>query len=199
MMLKNLKIASAVCVCLALLMTGGFTYATTCTQVELDNANCAEGLYYNTTKTVGGVTQYSSTVYITHLCPELKEKISIRIYFENNTTQQLVATESSPSVSNTYRVRRKVTGLSCCSNLGMCNKSDVINDEGCTAQWDTSAASNSCTNATVTFWQDTSCKINAQCPRMDGTLGRYQNQYVEYLDMPDVRNCNGHMTTDTNC
>ncbi len=199
MMLINSKITAAVCACLVSLMSSGYTYATSCDQVELGNSNCAEGVYYNDTKSVGGTLQHSARVYIRHLCPELKKKISIRVYFQNNTTQQLVATEDSTRSSKTYKGRGKSTGLRCCSNLGMCNKSDVINDEGCKAQYETSAASNSCTNATVTFWSGTSCKINNQCKQDDGTWSRYQNAYIEYLEVPDLRNCDGYMTTNTNC
>ncbi len=84
--------------------------------------------------------------------------------------------------------RHRIRGISCCSDLGICNRSDAVTDEGCLAQFmRVSMASKQCgaVTASATISGDNySCTITAKC---DTTY--YSTVTVPFVALANVTRC----------
>ena len=92
--------------------------------------------------------------------------------------------------------RHRIRSISCCSDMGICNRSDAVSDEGCLAQFRrVSMASMRCGNITASAaisGDDYSCTITATCtPR--SSINYYSTVTVPFLALGNVNNCNGRL------
>ena len=63
-------------------------------------------------------------------------------------------------------------GVYCCSDLSdLCSKSDVVNNTGCTTQFDSSPASDTCNNVSMST-DSKNCVITADCLEATGSTDR---------------------------
>ena len=113
----------------------------------------------------------------------------------------------------------RVNGIHCCKDVGdLCNKSDLVTIDGCTSQWNSSPASDTCylsggettvfgtimgtgvqsvtassANYTCSFW--------AKCQQIGPDWTQQENatsiKDVHWLDADDVVNCNGVLKEDS--
>ena len=95
---------------------------------------------------------------------------------------------------------RQIRSISCCSDTGICNRSDAVTDEGCLARFrQASAAPLSCYSYTASATspgENYKCTIRARChayfnpfvPRLiDSTIT------VPFVALGDVHNCGGRL------
>ena len=97
--------------------------------------------------------------------------------------------------------RHRIRSISCCSDISdLCNRSDVVTDEGCLARFRQSPASKKCWNASASAaisGDDYSCNVSADCEYIDWAKQRQQwhtNITVPWLELDDVNNCSGWLT-----
>ena len=91
--------------------------------------------------------------------------------------------------------RHRIRGISCCSDIGICNRSDAVTDEGCLAQFKrVSSASMTCMwtfASAVISGDDYSCTITTTC---DPELNHYRSTVtVPFVALGNVNNCNGRL------
>ncbi len=95
------------------------------------------------------------------------------------------------------RVWRRIRSISCCSDLGICNRSDAVTDEGCLARFRrVSPAAPRCRNATASAaisGENYSCIVTARCRSDFSHLFRYipSTITVPFAALGDVHNCGG--------
>ena len=97
--------------------------------------------------------------------------------------------------------RHRIRSISCCSDISdLCNRSDVVTDEGCLARFRQSPASKKCWNASASAaisGDDYSCNVSADCEYFDWGMQRLQrhtNITAPWLELDDVNNCSGWLT-----
>ena len=95
--------------------------------------------------------------------------------------------------------RHRIRSISCCSDISdLCNRSDVVTDEGCLARFRQSPASKKCWNASAAIsGDDYSCNVSADCEYFDWGMQRLQrhtNITAPWLELDDVNNCSGWLT-----
>ena len=97
--------------------------------------------------------------------------------------------------------RHRIRSISCCSDISdLCNRSDVVTEEGCLARFRQSPASKKCWNASATAaisGDDYSCNVSADCEYFDWgkqRLQRHTSITVPWLELDDVNNCSGQLT-----
>ena len=97
--------------------------------------------------------------------------------------------------------RHRIRSISCCSDISdLCNRSDVVTEEGCLARFRQSPASKKCWNASASAaisGDDYSCNVSADCEFFDWGMQRRQrhtNITVPWLELDDVNNCSGRLT-----
>ena len=90
--------------------------------------------------------------------------------------------------------RHRIRGISCCSDMGICNRSDAVTDAGCLAQFRrVSMASMRCGNITASAaisGDDYSCTITATCSRGD-IRNYYSSVTVPFVALANVHVCHG--------
>ena len=91
-----------------------------------------------------------------------------------------------------------IRGISCCSDSGdLCNRSDVLNDEGCLARFlQASSAAATCKNATARYSGERgTCTIAAEClwanPHHVVFPYKHTRILVPFPDLDEVQNCYG--------
>lgn len=199
-MRSSSKVFLAAFVWLASSTLSGGAYAN-CTEVALNDANCAQGVYYNDVVLSGGTRQHSVRVYIKNLCPKL-DKISVRVFFQNSTTQQF-ETSSSTTQLRTYTGRGKGEDLRCCSNTGVCNKNEVVTNASCKSEFEKSSARSTCPEHQRERFQvypgsnsnSDECYIGAFCrdnPRNYRSVN-HSAVTVKYWEVSGLENCNGRL------
>ena len=86
--------------------------------------------------------------------------------------------------------RHRIRGISCCSDMGICNRADAVTDAGCKAQFmRVSMASKQCgaiTASATISGDDYSCTITAKC---DTTY--YSTVTVPFVALANVQVCHG--------
>ncbi len=93
--------------------------------------------------------------------------------------------------------RHRIRGISCCSDMGICNRSDILSDAGCARQFERgSSAAGTCRNATATYSsENASCTISAECRTLDTpVLNVTYNPTritVPVMAVDQVKNCDG--------
>ena len=94
-------------------------------------------------------------------------------------------------------VWRQIRSISCCSDMGICNRSDAVTDEGCLARFRrVSPAAPRCRNPTASAaisGENYSCIVTAQCRNGFSHLFRYipSTITVPFAALGDVYNCGG--------
>jgi len=93
--------------------------------------------------------------------------------------------------------RHRIRGISCCSDMGICNRSNVVTDERCLARFlQASSAAASCRHYTATAEarENYRCAVTAECYLGRDAfrpLYRTSSIAVPWLDLDDVQNCRG--------
>ncbi len=94
-------------------------------------------------------------------------------------------------------VWRQIRSISCCSDMGICNRSDAVTDEGCLARFRrVSPAAPRCRNPTASAaisGENYSCIVTARCRNSFSHLSRYipSTITVPFAALGDVYNCGG--------
>ncbi len=91
--------------------------------------------------------------------------------------------------------RHRIRGISCCSDMGICNRADAVTDAGCLARfWRESSASMTCRvrSASAAISGDNyNCTITAFCD--SAQLGHRTTITAPFVTLGNVNNCNGHL------
>ena len=94
-------------------------------------------------------------------------------------------------------VWRRIRSISCCSDMGICNRSDAVTDEGCLARFRrVSPAAPRCRNATASAdisGETYSCIVTARCRSDFSHLARDVSSTitVPFVALGEVHNCGG--------
>ena len=95
---------------------------------------------------------------------------------------------------------RQIRSVSCCSDLGICNRSDAVTDEGCQARiMQASSAPLSCRSITATATspgENYMCTIQAECYRDPSPfipVTWSSTITVPFVALGDVHNCEGRL------
>ena len=92
---------------------------------------------------------------------------------------------------------RQIRSISCCSDIGICNRSDAVTDAGCLARFkQASSAPLSCraiSASAASPGENYNCTITARCHRNVWPQPIYDSSTitVPFLALGDVHNCNG--------
>ena len=95
--------------------------------------------------------------------------------------------------------QRTIRSISCCSDLGdLCNRSDVVTEEGCLRRFrEVSSAAMSCTEirtASIISGENYSCTIHARCRNRNG-VSFPSGITVPFTDLGKVQNCDSYLTS----
>ncbi len=96
---------------------------------------------------------------------------------------------------------RQIRSISCCSDIGICNRSDAVTDAGCLARFkQVSSAPLSCraiSASAAISGENYSCTITARCHRNVWPHPIYDTSTitVPFLALGDVHNCNGTLNS----
>ena len=95
---------------------------------------------------------------------------------------------------------RQIRSITCCSDLGICNRSDAVTDEGCQARiMQASTAPLSCRSITAyatSPGENYKCTVEAECYRDFDTLipATWSSTItVPFVALGDVHNCEGRL------
>ena len=134
-----------------------------------------------------------STYRVRNTCP---------LYGQVDAKVDLVGARDRTVNLNSGRARRgwawrHIRSISCCSDTGICNRSDAVTDEGCVARLkQVSSAPLSCWNITATAdisGENYSCTLTARC--YENTFPRpftnVSTITVPFFALANVHNCNG--------
>ena len=82
----------------------------------------------------------------------------------------------------------------CCTDLSdLCDRSDLVNEQGCADRWDESSAASLCANERfIPHPEHSRCEISAKCLKDDGTL-RPTSAHVHYHHVYRLTVCDGHL------
>ena len=134
--------AAVLCLCLAVSQTGHASCESN-KRVSLSSAGCLSGEYTNNTSN-WGLTK-SSTFWAYNACNgwgTVVAKIDLKLATDK--TWYLENASQRKGDADTH-----VRSITCCSDLSdLCNKSDVLTVDGCTARFEDSPASDDCEVAT---------------------------------------------------
>ena len=103
----------------------------------------------------------------------------------------------------------RVNGIYCCKDVGdLCNRSDLVTIAGCTSQWNSSPASDTCdlsdgsTSSVTADTDDHTCDFWADCQYTadDGTTQEKATSIgdVHWLNADNVINCDGELKKSYN-
>ncbi len=89
-------------------------------------------------------------------------------------------------------------GVYCCSDLSdLCSISDIVNATSCTTQFDSSPASDTCNNVSMSR-STKNCVVTADCLEATGSTDRNSSALeVYYHHTDDVQNCHGDLMKGT--
>ena len=137
-----------------------------------------------------------SPYYVRNMCPEYG-KVVAKVDLRSAGDRTLHLADGFPREGDTGH---RIQGISCCSDTGaLCNRSDLVTDAGCLAQFRrTSSAAWSCMNETAAAaisGDNYRCTVRARCKTGAFHIGRpvYANASitVPWPDLDDVNNCGG--------
>ena len=136
-----------------------------------------------------------SPYHVRNMCPEYG-KVVAKVDLRSAGDRTLHLNDGLPRDGDT---RHRIRDISCCSDIGeLCNRSDIVTDEGCAAQFNrVSPANGSCGSVTATAvisGGNYDCRISAMC-MISGTMfhDRSSSISVPWLDLDEVRNCDGRL------
>ena len=137
-----------------------------------------------------------SPYHVRNMCPEYG-KVVAKVDLKSAMDRTLHLNDGLPRDGDT---RHRIRGISCCSDIGaLCNRSDVVTDEGCVARFNrASPAARDCWKETATAvisGENYNCTISARC-MISGTMFLYRHSSISvpWLDLDEVQNCNGWLT-----
>ena len=93
-----------------------------------------------------------------------------------------------------YTDKAQPQNIHCCTDLSdLCERSDLVNEQGCRDRWAESAASAQCVQESFNAHPaDSRCEIGAKCQRDDGSL-RPTSAHVHYHHVYRLTVCDGHL------
>ena len=136
-----------------------------------------------------------SPYHVSNQCPEYG-KVVAKVDLVSARDRTIHLTDHIPRDGDT---RHRIRGISCCSDMGICNRSDVVTDKGCLARFRrVSPARATCGLAiarAVNSGGNPECRISAMCESAGpGFMNPLTHVTVPWLDMDEVRNCRGELS-----
>ena len=177
---------------LALMLTPATTANASCSsgdRVNHRDAECLSASWKNR-----GVFR-KSPYHVQNMCPDYG-KVVAKVDLKSAMDRTL---HLNDGIRRDGTTSHRIRGISCCSDIGeLCNRSDVVTDEGCAAQFNrVSPAARSCWDETATAvisGESYKCRISARC-EVPGTIYLYRVSTitVPFLEMDEVHYCNGNL------
>ncbi len=138
-----------------------------------------------------------SPYHVRNMCPEYG-KVVAKVDLKSAMDRTLHLDDGSQRDGSTIH---RIRGISCCSDTGvLCNRSDLVTDEGCVAQFNrVSSAAWTCIDETASAaisGENYNCTVTARCEiRYDPVFPQYKTTSitVPWLDLGDVSNCEGYL------
>ena len=138
-----------------------------------------------------------SPYHVRNMCPEYG-KVVAKVDLVSAMDRTLHLDDGSQRDGSTIH---RIRGISCCSDTGeLCNRSDVVTDAGCVAQFNrVSSAAWTCVDETASAaisGENHNCTVTARCEgRHDPVFHQYRTTSitVPWLDLGDVNNCYGDL------
>ena len=160
-------------------------------RVDHKDAECLSASWKNR-----GVLK-KSPYHVRNMCPEYG-KVVAKVDLKSAMDRTLHLDDGSQRDGTTIH---RIRGISCCSDTGvLCNRSDLVTDEGCVAQFNrVSSAAWTCINETASAaisGENYNCTVTARCEvRYDPVFPQYKTTSitVPWLDLGDVSNCEGYL------
>ena len=140
-----------------------------------------------------------SPYHVRNMCPEYG-KVVAKVDLKSAMDRTLHLDDGSQRDGTTIH---RIRGISCCSDTSvLCNRSDVVTDEGCVARFmQVSPAARTCARPraiAAISGENYNCTISAECwmtvPPPEFYPYMPTRITVPWLDLGDVRNCAGHLT-----
>ncbi len=181
----------------ALMLLPATTAAGSCSpgdRVNHRDAECLSASWKNR-----GVLK-KSPYHVRNMCPEYG-KVVAKVDLKSAMDRTLHLDDGSRRDGSTIH---RIRGISCCSDTGaLCNRSDVVTDAGCLARFkQVSPASWTCARPRAVAGisgENYNCTISAECwmsnPPPEYYPYRPTRITVPWLDLGDVRNCRGRLTS----
>ena len=139
----------------------------------------------------------NSPYHVSNQCSEYG-KVVAKVDLAAASDRTLHLTDALPTDGDT---RNLIRGIACCSDMGICNRSDVVTDEGCLARFrQASPAARNCQPdaATARASENYRCTITASCelwrPNEYTVMRKTTSITVPFVDLDDVQNCRGVLT-----
>ena len=178
----------------ALMLLPATTAAGSCSpgdRVDHKDAECLSASWKNR-----GVLK-KSPYHVRNMCPEYG-KVVAKVDLVSAMDRTLHLDDGSRRDGTTIH---RIRGISCCSDIGeLCNRSDVVTDAGCVAQFNrVSSAAWTCVDETASAaisGENYNCTVTARCEgRHDPVFHQYRTTSitVPWLDLGDVNNCYGYL------
>ena len=138
-----------------------------------------------------------SPYHVRNMCPEYG-KVVAKVDLKSAMDRTLHLDDGSQRDGTTIH---RIRGISCCSDIGeLCNRSDIVTDAGCVAQFNrVSSAAWTCVDETASAaisGENYNCTVTARCEgRHDPVFHQYRTTSitVPWLDLGDVNNCYGNL------
>ena len=138
-----------------------------------------------------------SPYHVQNMCPEYG-KVVAKVDLKSAMDRTLHLDDGSQRDGTTIH---RIRGISCCSDIGeLCNRSDIVTDAGCVAQFNrVSSAAWTCVDETASAaisGENYNCTVTARCEgRHDPVFHQYRTTSitVPWLDLGDVNNCYGNL------
>ena len=138
-----------------------------------------------------------SPYHVRNMCPEYG-KVVAKVDLKSAMDRTLHLDDGSQRDGTTIH---RIRGISCCSDIGeLCNRSDIVTDAGCVAQFNrVSSAAWTCVDETASAaisGENYNCTVTARCEgRHDPVFHQYRTTSitVPWLDLRDVNNCYGNL------
>ena len=155
-------------------------------RVDHRNAECLSASWKNR-----GLLK-KSPYHVSNQCSEYG-KVVAKVDLASARDRTIHLIDDNPRDGDT---RHRIRSISCCSDISdLCNRSDVVTDEGCLARfWRESSASMTCRvrSASAAISGDNyNCTITAFCD--SAQLGHRSTITAPFVTLGNVNNCNGHL------
>ena len=183
-------VVAALAVALTLLATGAAEAAcSSANRVDHGNAECLYAWWKNR-----GLLK-KSPYHVSNQCSEFG-KVVAKVDLVSARDRTIHLDDGLPRDGDT---RHRIRGISCCSDMGICNRSDAVTNRGCRERFQrVSPARTSCSvvSATAVISGDNyECRISAFC-QIAGNMfiDPHSGITVPWLAMDEVHNCRGDLT-----
>ncbi|MCY4551431.1 MAG: hypothetical protein OXC28_24055 [Defluviicoccus sp.] len=179
----------------ALLLLPENAEASQCSRSERVNHRDAECLYA-WWKNRGLLKK--SPFHVRNQCSEYG-KVVAKVDLASASDRTLHLIDDNPRDGDT---RHRIRGISCCSDMGICNRSDAVTDEGCLERFrrvSPAIQNRNCRDYTATAeaGENLQCTVTAQCDvGVHPFIPMYKTTSVTvpFVDLDDVRDCGAVLT-----